>query len=65
MNFSMTPADPVRDDPVLVAGAGLPAPPSRATDPFAELDDLMVVIEALCPVWPERPLMGPMRDMRL
>ncbi len=20
------------------------------------LDDLMVVVEALCPVWPERPL---------
>jgi hypothetical protein len=23
-------------------------------DPYRVLDDLMVVIEALCPVWPER-----------
>lgn len=29
--------------------------PVRPDDPFQALDDLMVVIEALCPEWPERP----------
>lgn len=24
-------------------------------DPYAALDDLMVVVEAFCPRWPERP----------
>lgn len=24
-------------------------------DPFRTLDELMVVVEALCPVWPDRP----------
>lgn len=24
-------------------------------DPFKALDELMVVVEALCPKWPERP----------
>jgi hypothetical protein len=24
-------------------------------DPYAALDELMVVVEALCPEWPERP----------
>lgn len=23
-------------------------------DPFGKLDDLMAVVEALCPVWPQR-----------
>jgi hypothetical protein len=26
----------------------------RSADPYAALDDLMVVVEALCPKWPER-----------
>lgn len=30
----------------------------RARDPFAQLDDLMLVVEALCPRWPPR---DPMR----
>lgn len=33
--------------------------------PFAALDDLMVVVEALCPRWPEREGFGPMRNLRL
>lgn len=40
----------------LVEDAGLPwnsGPTSR--DPFEALDDLMCVIEELCPAWPERP----------
>jgi hypothetical protein len=31
-----------------------PIAPSSAQDPFQALDDLMQVIEALCPVWPPR-----------
>jgi hypothetical protein len=38
------------------AHAGLPAAPAEPVlDPFRALDDLMVVVEALCPVWPDRP----------
>jgi hypothetical protein len=29
---------------------------SSPFDAFAALDDLMCVVEALCPVWPERPI---------
>lgn len=36
------------------AGAGRPAPPARAEDPYAALDDLMAAVEALCPEWPAR-----------
>jgi len=35
------------------------------TDPFEALDDLMVVIEALCPRWPPRESFGPMPMLRL
>jgi hypothetical protein len=34
-------------------------------DPYRVLDDLMAVIEALCPVWPPREIDGPMHDLRL
>lgn len=43
---------------------GVPAPERGSTaatesvvrpDPFETLDDLMWVIEALCPAWPPRP----------
>ena len=34
-------------------------------DPYRVLDDLMTVIEALCPVWPPREIGGPMNDLRL
>lgn len=36
------------------ADGGIVAPVSSERDPFEVLDDLMVVIEALCPVWPQR-----------
>jgi hypothetical protein len=40
----------------LTADGGLPAAPvETGRDPFRALDELMVVVEALCPVWPERP----------
>lgn len=40
-----------------VADGGIAHVPAAATrDPFEELDDLMTVIEVLCPVWPNREL---------
>jgi hypothetical protein len=41
----------------------VPTQPMR--DPFEALDDLMVVVEALCPTWPRRESFGPMPDVRL
>lgn len=41
------------------------AAPARPDDPFQALDDLMVVIEALCPKRPERPPLTETADMRL
>jgi hypothetical protein len=32
------------------------APAVTSRDPFEALDDLMTVIEALCPVWPHREI---------
>lgn len=35
---------------------GLPPPPARPVgDPLRALFDLMIVVEALSPTWPERP----------
>jgi hypothetical protein len=50
MSFSTTPADTP-----FAANGGLQAPAPAVDDPFDALDALMSVIEALCPVWPERP----------
>lgn len=39
------------------AGAGLPAMPPMIVDPaqaWQALDELLVLVEALCPRWPER-----------
>lgn len=42
--------------PGLVNDAGLPWNTAQTSrDPFAALDDLMCVVEGLCPRWPERP----------
>jgi len=41
----------------------VPVQPMR--DPFEALDDLMVVVEALCPTWPLRESFGTMPDLRL
>lgn len=37
-----------------VAEGGIMTPATSEKEPFEALDDLMVVIEALCPVWPQR-----------
>lgn len=34
-------------------------------EPFARLDDLMTVLEQLCPVWPVRDPFTGFRDFRL
>lgn len=39
----------------LAAEGGIATPTESARDPFEALDDLMAVVEALCPVWPSRP----------
>jgi len=39
--------------------------PTPVGDPYAALDDLMVVVEALCPTWPERPLLTRTQRMLL
>jgi len=41
-------------EPPFAAEGGLGAPLIIGDDPYRALDDLMVVVEALCPVWPER-----------
>jgi hypothetical protein len=38
----------------LVAEGGITASPVSERDPYEVLDDLMVVVEALCPRWPSR-----------
>jgi hypothetical protein len=42
-------------DTPFAASGGLQAPAPAVDDPFDALDALMSVIEALCPVWPDRP----------
>lgn len=57
---------PPSERPVLlVAEGGVRSEDSSERDPFERLDDLMVVVNALCPVRPAQPVFGPMRDMRL
>ena len=43
-----------RDMHPLVSEGGVNTPPGDAGDPFAQLDDLMQVVEALCPIYPSR-----------
>jgi len=40
--------------PIAVEG-GFRAPPHGGDDPWRALDERMALVEALCPVWPERP----------
>ncbi len=49
----------------LFAEGGIVAPVSGERDPFEVLDDLMAVIEALCPVWPHRETFEKARVLRL
>ena len=51
--------------PLLVANGGVQSAVEPAGDGLAALDDLMSVIEALCPTWPPRDSFGSMPDLRL
>jgi hypothetical protein len=46
---------PGEREPVLVGEGGLPYTPEPCRDPLVAWMDLMEVVEALCPRWPERP----------
>ncbi len=50
---------------VFFADAGISTPGAAGGDPFTALDDLMTVIEALCPTWPPCEPFGPMEHLRL
>lgn len=68
MNFSTPLADPPSGVPStshLAAEGGVTEASCDGREPFAALDDLMVVVEALCPQWPARATFGPMPDLRL
>lgn len=51
-----SPPDIAADAHPIVGEGGIVAATSTPRDPYAALDDLMVVVEALCPQWPARPL---------
>jgi hypothetical protein len=61
----MTSSGTSSETPPLVAGAGLTRLPTPVDDPYRALDDLMLVVEALCRVWPQRPTFSSMPKMRL
>lgn len=42
------------NDAPLIGEGGIEAPVVSEKDPYRSLDDLMAVVEALCPVWPQR-----------
>jgi hypothetical protein len=48
----MSPPNPIT--PFAAEGGLPPAPVDPGRDPLRALDELMVVVEALCPVWPDR-----------
>lgn len=50
---------------VLVAGGGLQSSVAAQRDPFEALDDLMVVVEALCPEWVQKPTLSGTEVFRL
>lgn len=50
------PTPATTDAPVLVGEGGIAPATPCARDPFRALDDLMVVVEALCPEWPARDI---------
>lgn len=50
---------------ILSGGGAAPRTSVAESDPYQRLDDLMAVVEALCPAWPPREIDGPMNDLRL
>jgi len=41
-------------EPPLAANGGVDVSARVDEDPFRTLDDLMAVVEVLCPIWPQR-----------
>jgi hypothetical protein len=41
-------------EPLIAADGGMDFPPPVQEDPYQALDDLMPVVEVLCPVWAPR-----------
>ena len=50
----MSSSEKSTDAPIIAAG-GVTVPPAVPADPYRALEELMAVIEELCPVWPPRP----------
>jgi hypothetical protein len=51
---------PRADRPRLALDPEVATAPPESRDPFEALDELMAVIDALCPRWPDRdPVTGP------
>ena len=44
-------------EPPFAAEGGIDLPYEGDADPYMRLDELMAVVEALCPVWPERKVL--------
>lgn len=49
----------------LSSSGGLRTPLLDLREPFEVLDDLMQVVEALCPTWPHRDLFRDAADFKL
>jgi len=49
----------------IVAEGGVESPLPVPADPYQALDELMAVLEELCPVWPTRPTFKNESDNRL
>ena len=43
-----------RPKDIIAAEGGVTTPIESDRDPYERLDDLMVVLEALCPIYPDR-----------
>jgi hypothetical protein len=52
-------------DTPISAGGGISAPEAVLDDPYRALDELMAVVEELCPVWPPRPTFADGSNYRL
>lgn len=55
----------VRSAQSIAGGGGLETPVPSSRDAYEILDDLMAVVEALCPRWPDRETFRQHDDFRL
>jgi hypothetical protein len=52
-------SSPADGQPFAAGGGITHVPEAAGRDPLEALDDLMAVIEALCPIWPSREIFSP------